>query len=53
MEDNKEIIVQDEIQVQDENEVEDMRKRISERKRYEVLLKKLRNEEKILVKALR
>ena len=37
----------------DEIAVDDMRKRISERKRYEGLLKKLRNEEKILTKALR
>lgn len=34
-------------------EVEDIQKRVSERKRYEDLLKKLRDEENILTKALR
>ncbi len=33
--------------------VEDMRKSISERKRYEDLLRKLRNEEKFIAKAIR
>ena len=37
----------------DELEAEDIKKRIAKRKRYEDLLKKLRDEEKILTKALR
>jgi predicted NodU family carbamoyl transferase len=38
---------------QDEPKIEEVKKRISERKRYEDLLKKLGREEKLLMKALR
>ena len=37
----------------DEKKVEAMRKQVAERKRYEDLLRKLRNEEKFITKAIR